>query len=271
MVRGNGEPSTWYDELFTRIGNRYDRVFANEVLHTEEQVDFLMQVLALRRGQRVLDVGCGPGRHAIVLARRGMRVTAVDRHAGMLALATGRARAASVQVDWVHADARRLPGQATFAAGYCLFASWGYAEDPEDDVAVMAAVASRLQPGAAFLLDVPNAEWLQAHPAGHAYSAAAGVAVRESRRFDPEARALRVSWRVRQTKGPAWSTTLTYRVYRMADLEWLLARCGLVLEKAYGDFTGAALGADCPRCLAVARRPVLPALGEGASPAARRK
>lgn len=250
----------WDDELFARIGGRYDQVFAAEVARTPAQADFAVRVLGLRPGQRVLDVCCGPGRHAVALALRGLGVTAVDRDPQLLALARERARAAGVGVQWVQGDARRLPRLGSFHGAICLFASWGYAGDPDQDALVLAGVAQRLHPGGRFLLDVPNLLWLQANPRGSSFSAVGGTGVREVRRFDPETRELAADWYVRPAEGTPWTAQVRYRVYSLQELEWMLARAGLVLEAAYGDFAGIPLTAGEPRCLALARRPVPPAL-----------
>ncbi|MCB0186742.1 MAG: class I SAM-dependent methyltransferase [Caldilineaceae bacterium] len=51
----------------------------------QQEVDFLEQELDIASGGRILDVGCGTGRHAVELARRGYQVTGLDFSAGMLA------------------------------------------------------------------------------------------------------------------------------------------------------------------------------------------
>src|ERR1700730_5359593 len=68
---------------------------------TEQEVAFLVEELQLRPGMRILDVGCGPGRHAHALARLGVEVVGVDIAAAFLAEAGAG--------TWVRADARRLP------------------------------------------------------------------------------------------------------------------------------------------------------------------
>jgi SAM-dependent methyltransferase len=68
---------------------------------TDQEVAFLVETLELRPGMRVLDVGCGPGRHARALAQRGIEVVGVDIAAAFLAVAGVG--------NWVRADARHLP------------------------------------------------------------------------------------------------------------------------------------------------------------------
>ncbi|HWG42942.1 MAG TPA: class I SAM-dependent methyltransferase [Gemmataceae bacterium] len=60
-------------------------------------------------GLPVLDYGCGHGMAAVVLARRGGRVTAFDLSPGYLAEARRRAQANDVSIEFLQADAERLP------------------------------------------------------------------------------------------------------------------------------------------------------------------
>lgn len=250
----------WDEELFGRIGEAYDLVFAGEVQHTEEQAEFAMRALGLRPGQRVLDVCCGPGRHCLALARRGLAVTGVDRDTSLLALGRQRAQAAGLAVQWVAADARHLPRIGPFHGALCMFTSWGYAAEPAANLRVLSGVAQHLVPGGRFLLDVPHLAWLTEHPRGASLSLVGGTAVRETRDFEPHSRELRIHWRVRQAQGAPWEMEARYRVHGVEELEWLLASVGLVLEAAFGDFHGAALTGAAPRCVLLARRPVLPAV-----------
>src|SRR2546430_17281263 len=71
---------------------------------TDQEVGFLAETLGLASGQRVLDVGCGPGRHPLALARRGIDVVGIDIARRFLELARGAGRPRFAQ-----ADARRLP------------------------------------------------------------------------------------------------------------------------------------------------------------------
>src|SRR5512136_1188758 len=82
-----------------------DNSFTNSTIN---EVDFLVKELRLKPSATILDVGCGTGRHAIELARRGFAVTGVDLSSGMLAEARKSAKKAKVAVTWVHANAARM-------------------------------------------------------------------------------------------------------------------------------------------------------------------
>jgi len=113
-----GKKRTEWTEFFDQEAPAYDEnVFTKNTL---AEVDFLIDVLGLERGMAVLDVGCGTGRHAVELARRGYHVTGVDVSAGMLAEARRRAEGAGVDVRWIEADAQRFSLPDAFDAVICL-------------------------------------------------------------------------------------------------------------------------------------------------------
>jgi SAM-dependent methyltransferase len=112
----------------------------------------------------VLDMPCGPGRHSLELARRGFRVTGVDRTVAYLDTARQKAAAEGLdgvaQVEWIKADMRdfRLPER--FDAAINLFTSFGYFEDPAEDRQVAANFFASLRPGGRLLMDMMGKEVL---------------------------------------------------------------------------------------------------------------
>lgn len=129
---------------------------------TVEEVDFVLEELRLPAGSHILDVGCGAGRHAVELARRGYQVTGVDISAGMLAEAERATREADVEVELVHTDATQFTSDRLFDAAICLcegaFSLLGSEDDPiEHDLVILRNVHATLKPGASFILTTLNA------------------------------------------------------------------------------------------------------------------
>jgi 2-polyprenyl-3-methyl-5-hydroxy-6-metoxy-1,4-benzoquinol methylase len=96
----------WYEELFTDYAETYDRETFTQ--GTEGEVDFIEQEINFDKSKRILDIGCGTGRHAIELAKRGYQIVGVDLSASQLKRAKEKAKAAGVKIEFIQKDARQL-------------------------------------------------------------------------------------------------------------------------------------------------------------------
>jgi SAM-dependent methyltransferase len=148
------------EALFSEEADRYEE---NDFTHnTGAEVDFIVAEFGLPPGSAILDMGCGTGRHAVELARRGYRATGVDIAAGMLDKAREAACKAAVRVEWIEADATRFRTARRFDAAICLcggaFGILNRDDDPTaHDRAVLRAIRTALKPGAPLILTTLNA------------------------------------------------------------------------------------------------------------------
>ena len=129
---------------------------------TDAEVAFITQQMDLPPGSRLLDMGCGVGRHSIELARHGYCVTGVDLSEGMLLEAARRASDAGVQVDWVQCNALDYHTPDPFDGAICVcegsFGLLGETDDPvERDLNILRNIHDALKPGAPFILTALNA------------------------------------------------------------------------------------------------------------------
>jgi len=153
------EKSTW-EAFFDAHAPVYeDNVFTK---NTVREVDFLLEELSLQPGASILDVGCGTGRHSIELAKRGYAVMGIDLSSEMLARAADAAKAANVNVNWIHADATRftLPGRYDCAICLCegAFGLLGQGDDPiSQPLSILCNMSRSLKPQAKVVLTVLNA------------------------------------------------------------------------------------------------------------------
>ncbi len=147
-------------KFFDGFAERYDgEVFTR---NTEAELGFLREHLGVGEGARVLDLGCGTGRHSVGLAGLGYRVTGVDLSAGMLEVARRRAEQAGVTVEWVRADATGFVREGHFDGAICLCeGSMGLLagdDDPlEHDMAILRSIHASLADGGRLILNVLNA------------------------------------------------------------------------------------------------------------------
>lgn len=148
-----------WERFFDEHATHYmDNVFTK---NTVAEVDFLLELLPIKGGDHILDMGCGAGRHSVELARRGYQVTGVDISSGMLAQAAQAAEQAGVELTLVKADATRYVADGQFDAAICLcegaFSLLTLDDDPiAHDLAILGNIHAALKPGSSFLLTALN-------------------------------------------------------------------------------------------------------------------
>jgi len=96
----------WYEQLFENYAETYDNESFTQ--GTIGEVDFIEKEINFAKTKYILDIGCGTGRHAIELAKRGYKVTGVDLSESQLKRAREKAADVGVKVDFIQKDARNL-------------------------------------------------------------------------------------------------------------------------------------------------------------------
>jgi SAM-dependent methyltransferase len=235
-------PRDWYLPLAEHLGEAYFRYYFTQ--GTEQEADFLYDALCLTQGCRLLDVGAGPGRHAIELAGRGIQVVGVDSSSKFLNIARRRADDAGVEASFFEMDAYELPFEDEFDAVISICeGAFGLGLE---DLKILKGMARALKPG------------------GHAAVASANVYHlfngAHSGVFDP------VSALFKQTieevygeDGSAETFEMWNSCYTPRELEWIANGAGLdpqfVSGVAPGRFRGQAPTFAHPELLLLARRP----------------
>jgi ubiquinone/menaquinone biosynthesis C-methylase UbiE len=102
----------WYESLFENYARKYDKECF--VQGTIGECDFIEQEINRDKSLKIIDIGCGTGRHAIELTKRGYKITGVDLSNSQLARAKEKAKEAGVTIDFQAQDARNLPFDGEF-------------------------------------------------------------------------------------------------------------------------------------------------------------
>lgn len=211
--------------------------------------------LAKPKGKTVLDLCCGPGRCAVPLAKRGFRVTGVDKSKFLLGKARARAREAGVAIEWVRADMRDFVRPDTYDLAISMFTSLGYFDTEDDDITVMRNMFASLRPGGKCVIDVIGKE----HVANIFQPTVSSVLPDGSRlvqfhEFIEDMTRIRNEW-VLIRKGTATSFPFDLRLYSGLELRDRVESVGFTRVRLYGDLDGSAYGLTSRRLIAVATKP----------------
>ncbi len=220
--------------------------------HAAAQVDQIL-ALAAFAGRDVLDLCCGPGRHAIQFARKGLRVTGVDRTPFLIEEARRRAGEAGVTVEFVEQDMREFTRPASFDLAVSLYSSLGYFDDPGGDAVVLGQLYRNLRPGGVLVIDGVGKEPVAKTFQPTMSTTVDGVLYVLRNEIADDWTRVRNEW-VRIEDGRAVTYRFSQMIYSGRELKSLLIEAGFGDVKLYGDLSGAPYGAQAQRLVAVARK-----------------
>jgi SAM-dependent methyltransferase len=232
----------WFNPVAQFLGPAYLRNAFTK--GTKQEVDFLIEALALEPGMRVLDAGCGPGRHSLELARRGIHATGIDASPDFIAVA--RRAGEGLPAEFHEQDVRTLSSNEEFDAVICLCqGGFGLLGGTDAELAVIDALAKALEPGGRLALSAFSAYFVTRHlEPGEHFDADTGV---------NHERAV-----VRDEHGAERTFDLWTSCYTPRELRLLAQRAGLAVDGVHGVSPGAyrrdAPSLDVPEHLLLARR-----------------
>jgi len=201
----------------------------------------------------LLDLCCGPGRHAVEFAKKGLAVTGYDFSAQYLAEARRRAKKKKVPLRLVRGDMRRLKFKENFDAAVNLFTSFGYFRKFSDDIKTLKGVARALRPGGLFLIDVVHGEFVRANFRRRDWTELEDYFHLEEASAGPDG-TVNTWTRVPKNGGRPLTRTFFTRLYNRARLSAALKKAGLEPLKFFGSFSGAALSPKAVRLICLARK-----------------
>jgi SAM-dependent methyltransferase len=220
------------------------------------EVDSLLELTDLEPGAHVLDLCCGPGRHALELARRGFWVTGVDRTAAYLDAARQKAADEGLKIEFVQEDMRRFVRPGAFDMAINLFTSFGYFKDPADDLQVAKNLQTSLKPGGKLVMEMMGREVLARifRPRDWVWlDEEEGVIMLEERKLSQSWGWMENTW-ILLRGSERKSYTLSHRLYAGTELASLLQQAGFTSVALFGGLEGIPYNQSARRLVAVAEQ-----------------
>ena len=149
----------WYKEIWT-----LDIKDLSWVEETKAQVDFVIKELKLTGDEKILDLGCGFGRHSLALAQRGFNVTGVDITPAFISDAAENAAKLGLNANFICADIRELNFKNEFDVVLNMAdGAIGYLENDDENLKIFDVIATALKVGGKSFIDICNAEYAAKH------------------------------------------------------------------------------------------------------------
>ncbi len=241
----------WHKSFFRN--SFYNPVNAASLAKAPSEAAFVLKQLKLKRDAALLDLCCGPGRHSVVFAKKGLNVTGYDFSTEYLAEAAASAKKAKVPLRLVRGDMRRLKFSGQFDAAVNLFTSFGYFQRFLDDIKTLKGVARALKPGGLFLIDLIHGDYARKnlhqrywYDMGEFYHLE-DVTLTDDGTYN--------TWtRIWKKGGKTQKRTFFSRFYGKERLSCALNKAGLKPLRFWGDFKGSRLSENRNRLICLARK-----------------
>ena len=200
-------------------------------------VDGILSLVSVAPTARILDLCCGVGRHALELARRDFNVTGVDKTARFLEQARRQAREQGSVIEFVRQDMRVFRQPNSFDLALNLNTSFGYFEDPADDLKVLRNIHASLLAGGSLVLETIGKEVLARIFQERDWSEIDGCLFLHERRPSEDWGRMNVRW-IKITSGQKEEWSFTHRLFAATELAALMGEAGFKSVKTYGDLEG---------------------------------
>ncbi len=226
--------SEWFKDWFNT--EEYLNVYQHRnESDAEEHVKLILENINLSSGAKILDMACGAGRHAIILARKNFNITAVDLSESLLAIAKKNADDENLKLNFVHSDIRNFKSDDKFNLVLNLFTSFGYFESDEENFSVLRKAYDLLVDDGYFVLDFFNSYFLEQNLVESSEENLGEVKIHQFRKIKEN----RVTKKIVITKNGGLSQfEESVRMFTKDELVNAIQIIGFDIYKTFGDFLG---------------------------------
>jgi len=220
---------------------------------TAEEIDFILSVIDITPNGWILDIGCGPGRHSIELARRGFNVLGIDPSGVMIASARERATGDSIKPEFLQMRGEDFQRVNEFEAAICLFTTLGQVNDHEDNHKLLHNAAQALRPAGYFIVEIPQREWVISNLKKSERFGEGETYTEVERSYDEKLNLVTEVFNQVSIKDQR-IYLLRYRLFSQIEIKTILGNAGFIDFDFYGGYDGIPLDEDCSTMVVSARK-----------------
>lgn len=227
----------WYEKLFANYAKTYDQECFTQ--GTVGEVDFVERELGCDKKKRILDIGCGTGRHAIELVKRGYQVIGFDLSEGQLKRAREKAEQAGVAVDFQRRDATQPHFNNEFDAAIMLCeGAFPLMATDQENYAILQHASAALKPGGKLIMTTLSALFPLFHSVKDFLDAKTSGLATGKLTFDLMTFRERMTSTFTDDAGQSHPLESDIRYYTPAEMRWLLQTAGFSKVDIFGSHLG---------------------------------
>lgn len=240
------------DELFRA---RLYLYFHEDMLtedRTQDECNFMVKQMGLKKGHSLLDLACGHGRHAAALAKRGLAVTAWDLNQEFIQLAKQASQEQDLEIDYQCRDILTLELHEEFDAIILLFNTLGFfsREKAKD---LINRMSGALKPGGKLFLDIKNRDHITKELVPFSIVERGEDMMIDRLSFDPR-KGMTHNQRTYLKDGKRYETPFSMTLFNYTDIAGFVTAAGLSVDKDFGHWDGRNFDQDARRIMLVLRK-----------------
>ncbi len=218
-----------------------------------DDVNYLVKLLDVQDGDAILDLCCGPGRHSLEFARRGFKVTGIDVTSSYLREARSMGEEEGLNVEFIQEDARQFCRTEAFQGALIMYTSFGYFDDQEENLQVLANVRESLKVGGKLVIDVMGKEVLARIFQEKGWEEIDGIFYLQERKIREDWSWIENRWIVLDGSD-RYEVEVSHWLYSAAELSGFLAEVGFESVQCFGDLAGSPYDHKARRLICVAQK-----------------
>lgn len=216
---------------------------------TNLECDFTLEKCRLEKGDRLLDLACGHGRHAIRFSELGLDVCGVDMNSEFISIAKKLAKDKSLEIDFIENDILELNYANEFDAILLAYNSFGFFSKHDGEL-LISIMSKALKVGGRLFIDIKNKDNIQNEISPSLITEKGEDLMIDRFSYDAENGAI-TNKRIYIKDGKRYDTPFTMQLYDFLEMEEIMSSSNLKILDQFGDWNGGAPKADSRRIVLV--------------------